>query len=155
MKEVNKKKLRDLIEVAVALSIIGVPIFVAGFMVGSCSKKRNNSCTPEKGQNILLMDENIEPGSTKIFDEGKHILSVRVSYTNSDSTANYVINNIPDGYEVFDIESCNNKSKNNEYYVWFVNTERVKAIASYDESSNTYGYYTFGSTLEEEKTLAK
>ena len=33
MKEVNKKKLRDLIEVAVALSIIGVPIFVAGFMV--------------------------------------------------------------------------------------------------------------------------
>ena len=150
----SKKNLRDILEVVVALSVIGIPMFAAGFIVGSCSKRKNN-CTPDKGQNILIIEENIEPNSEKVFEEGKHILSVRISYSNSDNTANYVINNIPEGYEVFDIESCNNKSKLQEYDVWFVNTEKVKVYATYDESSNKYGYYTFGIPVEEEKTLAK
>ena len=153
--KISKKNLRDILEVVVALSVIGIPIFTAGFIVGSCSKRKDNNCVSKNGQNILLMEENIEPDSIKVFDEGKHIISVRVSYVNSNSTANYVINNIPEGYEVFDIESCNNKSENKEYDIWFINTEKVKVNATYDESSDKYGYYSFGIPVEEDKTLAK
>lgn len=104
----------------------------------------------------------VGPDSVKVFDEGQHYISVRISAKNRVATSDiegYAINNIPEGYEIYEITPYNTwrdrGSQTNGFDIWFVNTEPVEVHASYNDEYDQYGYFTFGEVVEEEKTLTK
>lgn len=174
MEKLNKTKEKGSIDTAdLAINIKGAIEFsiIAAFATGmicmvSCDKKTAKNQTPETVETKQtstsdLIVENIAPGTIKEFDEGEHILSVRVKYgwANNDKLAGYAVNNIPEGYEVFQItpytDSVNRGSATEGYDIWFKNTEKVEVEATYSEIFNNYGYYTFGKPIEKDKTLSK
>ena len=80
-------------------------------------------------------------------------LSVRVTPTKKEfvgrsNITGYAINNIPDGYDIYTINQIDEIDGND---IWFVNTEKVKVTATYNESYGSYGYYTFGEVVEKTK----
>lgn len=161
--ESKKKKLKDIAEVTIALAIIGIPAFAVGALVGSCAKRKNNDkCEKSEIQNELLdvLTQDIDQNSIKVFEEGKHYISVRIPDTvinksPCDNITGYAINNIPEGYDVYEIFSYEKEGNTKGYDIWFINTEPVEVHATYNELYNNYGYYTFGEVIEEEKVLEK
>ena len=169
--EEGKEKIKDTIKVAAGISIVSTPVLAIGILIGSlvfsaseAKTQQNTEETHEQTQTELsdVIVGNVGPDDIKIFDEGQHYISVRISENprqNSYFVEGYAINNIPEGYEVYEITPYNsvlsNGSKTNGYDIWFVNTERVEVHASYNDNYEQYGYFTFGEVIEEEKTLTK
>ena len=132
-------------------------------ILGVCSNKKdkikeNSIVTKTELQNTI--NEDVAKDSIKMLEEGKHILSVRVVCDGEDySIDGYAIDNIPEGYEVFDIVPFtiveNYGSSTVGYDIWFKNTEPVEVESSYNEVYKNYGYYTFGKVVEKEKVLEK
>ena len=174
MEKINKTKEKgniDITELAInlkgAIEVLIILAFGTSMIcMAACDKKKNKNQTNEKIEakqtsTSDLIVENIAPGTIKEFDEGEHILSVRVKYgwINNDELTGYAINNMPEGYEVFQItpytDSVNRGSATEGYDIWFKNTEKVEVEATYSKVFNNYGYYTFGKPIEKEKALSK
>lgn len=113
-----------------------------------------------------LIDEvmgDVQVGDTKIFEPGEHYISVRIQCNtngyNVDDVPGLAINNIPDGYEVYQIVPFDEKQGSGSaiggYDVWYVNTETVEAIATYNEYYDMNGYYTFGTVVEDTNLLTR
>lgn len=162
MNEEYKKFLRNKWIVRTAACITMGGLLGASLISGGCSKRveeeEENTITQEKSLSEINGD--ISKNDTTILEAGKHVLSVRVSYYGrNDSLAGYAVNNIPAGYEVFDItpyaQGVNHYTPTVGYDIWFKNTEPVKVTATYNEVFDQYGWYTFGEVVEEEKTLIK
>ena len=162
LRDYNRRQRREgLHRLIAAVSSLGI---VLGSMAAlrSCSKK-DKETIPE--DDIVTRTElsdiivgNVEPGSVKTFDEGEHVLSVRVKYgqSNNYSLAGYAIDNIPEGYEVFEITPYTvDEGKTDGYDIWFKNTEPVEVHSTYNGVLEQYGYYTFGEVIEKEKVLEK
>ena len=164
LRDYNRRQRREELHRLIAVvSTLGI---VLGGVValGSCSKK-DKETTPE--DDIVTRTElsdiivgNVEPDSIKVFDEGEHYISVRISaniFKNANSIEGYAINNIPEGYEIYEIIPYNTAydygSKTGGYDIWFKNTEPVEVHATYNEGYEQYGYFTFGEVVEKEKVL--
>lgn len=168
--DISLKELLKKVKVPLS-GIAGIAALSTIIIIGTthCNKdKKSEIPEPEQATATTLYDSlekqlagNVEPDSVKTFDEGEHILSIRVKYdwANNDELAGYAINNIPEGYEVFQItpytDFVNNGSATEGYDIWFKNTEPVEVHASYNDVFENYGYYTFGEVIEEEKVLEK
>ncbi|MBR5370163.1 MAG: hypothetical protein IK137_02545 [Bacilli bacterium] len=128
--------------------------------------------TIETTEETNLVDQlmnNVQQGEVKTFKEGEHYICVRIPHhgyslgmnnpKENDELDVLVINNIPEGYEVYSITPYTSKVGNGSstagYDVWLVNTEKVKVNATYNNQTKQYGYYTFGEVVEEEKQLTK
>ncbi len=110
-----------------------------------------------------------QQGEEKTFEKGEHYICVRIPHhskylginnpNENDELDVFAINNIPEGYEIYSITSYTSKigagSSTAGYDVWLVNTEKVKVIATYNNQTKQYGYYTFGKVVEKEKQLIK
>lgn len=144
------------IAIATIMSFIGLCVGTT-----SCIKKSEE----EKQTNVITNDSlkekitgNVDKGSVKTFNEGEHVLSVRVSYNAYNiSLKGYAVNNIPEGYEVFEVTTyqMRGEGRTEGYDIWFKNTEKVEVEATYNDVFNNYGYYTFGKVVEKEKVLEK
>ena len=159
IKEIVKEAGIPLIGGAIGL-VIGTMI-VAGITKCNAKKDKEVQATRELTLNESLVKElsgEVDENSTKIFDEGEHILSVRVNYRYNNQYVDYAVNNIPEGYDIYQINPYTEKvgygSATGGYDIWFVNTETVEVTATYNEYYDTNGYYTFG-TVVEEKVLTK
>ena len=164
-KDYKEKRRKENFELIGTTALIAFTI--GGVVLTSCaknSKKDEESVVPTEQVDLenILMGE-VNPDSVKTFEEGEHVLSVRVTYGlnhNKDLTG-YVINNMPEGYEVFqvtpsiDYVGYHYGSATNGYDIWFKNTEPVEVHATYNEALEQYGYFTFGEVIEEEKVLEK
>lgn len=168
----NRKQRRIFIRGVVIPLTTVLTFIVGGWALVSCSysKKQaeieaDSNTTNEELQKQII--GNVEPDSVKTLDVGEHIISVRVSYNhfnsngqeNNNLLAGYAVNNIPEGYEVFQITPyeryVGEGSETGGYDIWFRNTEPVEVHVTYNEVFNQYGYYTFGEVIEEEKVLEK
>jgi hypothetical protein len=120
----------------------------------------------ETTQETELIDNiqgNIELGEEKIFEPGEHYICVRMPQNSDGYNNDYIegaaISNIPEGYTVYQIDPYVNKyghgSGTGGYDIWFVNTETVRVIATYSDDYEANGYYTFGTVVEDNKTLTK
>ena len=153
-------------EIGIPLTL-AVAIIFGGIAMVSCSIKKQEKenihtddvVTKTDLQNEISDDVNAD--SVKTFDEGEHILSIRVQYgclSNGELTG-YAINNMPEGYEVFQITPYTNfisqGSATEGYDIWFKNTEPVEVHSTYNEVLEQYGYYTFEKVIEKEKVLEK
>lgn len=81
-------------------------------------------------------------------------MSVRVNVANdyNHTMTGSAINNIPEGYSVFQIVPFENNISGVDvggYDIWFVNDQTVEVTASYHEHFENWGYYTFGTIVEE------
>lgn len=149
------------IAITTIMSIIGLCVGTTSCVKKFEEEKPTNATIEKDIENEIA--GNVEPGSVKTFDAGEHILSVRVQYgyINNNDLTGYAVNNIPEGYELFQITSYT--AFDNRYYsgptdgydIWFKNTEKVEVEASYNEVLKQYGYYTFGKVVEKEKVLEK
>lgn len=171
LKERKRKAKAEFInEIGIPVTLV-IAISIGGIAMISCSlKKQEKEKANIPADNVItrtdLQNEingNVNSDSTKIFNEGEHILSVRVKYekNKNDVLAGYAINNIPEGYEIFEITpyivdvGYEYGSATTGYDIWFKNTEKVEVEASYNEVFKQYGYYTFGKLVEDEKVLEK
>lgn len=160
IKEILKEAGIPLISGAIGLAI-GTMIIV-GITKYNAKKDMEVQATRELTLNESLVKElsgEVDENSTKIFDEGEHILSVRVNYRYNNQYVDYAVNNIPEGYEIFDIEpytiQAGRGSQTQGFDIWFKNTEPVEVHATYNEGYEQYGYFTFGEVVEKEKVLEK
>ena len=172
MERTNKTKEKmDITELAInikgAIEFSMIIAFTTGMIcMVACDKKNAKNQTPEpvivetkQASNLDIITGNVEEGSVKTFDVGQHVVSARVYYDNNRDNIEYAVNNIPDGYEVFDVEPLTaargSGSTTVGFDIWFKNTKPVKVTSSYSEIFNNYGYYTFGEVIEKEKVLEK
>lgn len=157
----RRKEFAD--EIGIPLTL-AVAVIAGGIVMISCSIKKQEKenihtddvVTKTDLQNEISDDVNAD--SVKTFNTGEHILSVRVEYgqSNNYSLAGYAIDNIPEGYEVFEITPYTvDEGKTDGYDIWFKNTEPVEVHSTYNGVLEQYGYYTFGEVIEKEKVLEK
>ena len=92
-----------------------------------------------------------QEGETKQFDVGKHMFYVRYAHPDAYEDIGGSIE-IPDGYEVFDIENVINCHEVTAAFdVWDQNTVPVEVIEVYNEEIEDYDYSRFGTPIELEK----
>lgn len=151
----KKEKLLKLKAALVALTMLTGGTIT---MTGCQNTKSNDAKAEEKIYQNELVDEimgGVESGSVKEFEIGQHYISVRIPDETYGPAAEDVpglaINNIPEGYEVYQIvpftEKSGSGSQTAGYDVWFVNIEPVKVTATYNTYYHTYGYFTFGEVV--------
>lgn len=107
---------------------------------------------------VDVIEDKVTRDSEKLFEKGKHYISVRVIQKINNYDATYGINNIPDGYDVFQITPIIESNETKTvlgYDIWFVNVQEVLVKATYNADYQEYGYFTFGKVIEKEKTLVK
>ena len=170
MKYETERKLLHFIGASLTAILVSIPVFGAGLVVGSCSQRKdetdmeeNNETEPAQTKLSDVIVGDVGPDDIKTFDVGEHVLSVRVEYNakKNDELMGYVVNNIPEGYEVFQITPVvgyggyKYLSATTGYDIWYKNTEPVEAYATYNDDYEQYGYFTFGEVVENEKTLTK
>ena len=171
LRDYNRRQRRE--EMHRLIAVVSTLGIVLGGVValGSCSKKDKETIPEDEivTRNELqdVINGKVYSDSIKTFDVGEHIISVRVSYNHFNSNgydnnailAGYAVNNMPEGYEVFQItpyaRHVGEASETGGYDIWFRNTEPVEAHATYNDVFNQYGYYTFGEVVEKEKVLEK
>ncbi len=169
MKKISKET-KETKSIKVLASLTTIAVLSGGFGLTGCSNNKQGHQEARTVTNTELSDiivGNVEPDSIKTFDVGEHIISVRVSYNhynsngheNNNILAGYAVNNMPEGYEVFQITPyaryVGYGSETGGYDIWFRNTEPVEVHATYNDVFNQYGYYTFGEVTEKEKVLEK
>ena len=121
----------------------------------SNNKDTNNATAISKEinkdtNNATAISKEINKKQEKTFDTGCHVFSVRKNaYPYSDDHKNIV--NVPNGYEIFDIEYVFNSSDLTTYDVWYINTVPVTVKGTWNENSNEYEYTNFGTPIEENK----
>lgn len=155
---------------------VGVGSIVFAATIGTCIgiaihndkiKTKEGTMQPiEAAQETELIDVingDVQVGDTKTFEPGEHYICVRMPQNvdgyNVDIIEGAAINNIPEGYEVYQIspyiEKTGTGSGTGGYDIWFVNTETVKVTATESEGNEKPGYYTFGTVVEDNKELYK
>ena len=134
------KKVKNLVIYGVVSTIM-----LSGCSISKDNSKLNNYSTYETNQNVL--NGNYQEGEIKIFKPYSHYFSIRQSYNGDGVYFNdiAVINNIPDGYEIYSILP----ETSHHYRIWFVNTKEVECIATNDGIKT--GFYTFGEVIENKK----
>ncbi|MBR5369809.1 MAG: hypothetical protein IK137_00730 [Bacilli bacterium] len=156
------EKQKQLLAVPAALLLT----FASGTLVGKYffGDNSNTETTTTIDDSTDETIKNIDANSVKVFNEGEHLISFRVSYeAKKDNIEGFALNYIPEGYEVFEvtpytIPNANGfayGAKTGGYDIWYKNTEPVEVKASYNETLKQYGYYTFGKVIEKEKVLEK
>ena len=152
------KQKHEILDDIVPALLIGsvMTCVIVGAMAISNAKEKEKQAQQVRENNELAdaIIGNVEPNEVKVFNEGEHYLSVRL-YENSTQTVQYAVNNIPEGYEVYDIMPYEVDGNTEGYDIWFTNTEQVEVQASYNTEYDQYGYYTFGDPIEKGKTLTK
>lgn len=103
---------------------------------------------------VDIINDGVQYGDVKVFEPGEHYVSVRVNVANdyNHTMTGSAINNIPEGYSVFQIVPFENNIRVVDvggYDIWFVNDQTVEVTASYHEHFGNWGYYTFGTIVEE------
>ena len=155
MKDYKKEK-DKLLELKKKLLILGL-LTTGSLTLTSCTNATGDSnsyIVQESLQDEISSDA--EKGSTKTFESGEHYLCVQIPQKrdfNGNEVPVKAIDNIPDGYNVYEIvpyqEQSGYGSKTGGYYIWFVNDETVEVTATYNDYYKTYGYYTFGEVVNE------
>ena len=167
MNNENKEIIKTLKEAGLPLICVLVGLTIGTMAVAGITKRNAKKNSEVQATRELTLDESlvkelsgeVNENSIKTFDEGEHILSVRVNYRYNNQYVDYAVNNTPEGYEIFDIEpytiQAGRGSQTQGFDIWFKNTEPVEVHASYNETLDQYGYFTFGEVVENEKTLTK
>ena len=128
-------------------------------LIGVCFTVNSNCLViPEadvvdsKESSSYEMENGVEQeGETKQFDVGKHMFYVRYAHPDAYEDIGGSIE-IPDGYEVFDIENVINCHEVTAAFdVWDQNTVPVEVTAVYNEEIEDYDYSRFGTPIELEK----
>lgn len=133
----EKMKSKKLLAVAVALSTT---------MMGCQEESSEEETVDQQGSSSFVIEgEVVEEGETKQFDVGKHMFFV--FYSNLFPSQGFRGDiEIPEGYEVFDVEN-----EGGTYYVWYQNTVPVEVTAIYNKDTDRYDYSQFGTPIELEK----
>ena len=156
---------KEMLQLKKNLLILGIA--TTGLSLVGCSQPQEESKqTEEKVEKSYDLNKNYDTimnadEDVKIFKPYEHYISVRVdqTYTYAEEIKGNVINNIPEGYEVYTIypftENIGCGSQTGGYEIWFVNNESVKVSLKYSETNDNYGYYTFGEIVQKEKVKTK
>ncbi len=132
------------------IAVYATMLTIGAVSLTGCGEKDNSN---NKDTNTVISKE-INKEQEKTFDAGCHVFSIRNdAYPASYEHKNIV--NVPDGYEIFDIEyvikSYDKTSDSPTYDVWYINTVPVTVKGTWNEDSNEYEYTNFGTPIEEKK----
>lgn len=145
----------------IIIGVAGIVLLVGGVTSVLLKKYKLNKTQPVETTIETSLIDNTQLGEYKIYNAGEHYIRVRVLESNNKNNEYSItgIDNIPEGYEVYSITPYTVKAGNGSatagYDIWYVNDEKVKVVATYNTETETYGYYTFGEVVEEEKQLTK
>jgi len=124
---------------------IASAVLLSGCSVSKDVAKTNLKYSYEINNELLF--GNYQEGDTKIFEPFSHYISIKLRNEETLYGDATVINNIPDGYQIYSIFSSDDKC----YHVWFVNTKEVKCTATYNAWH--IGFYNFGEVIENTKKM--
>lgn len=133
------------------IAVYATMLTIGAVSLTGCGEKDNFN---NKDTNTAMSEE-ISKEQEKTFEARCHVFSVR-NYAYPDSNEHKNIVNVPDGYEVFDIEYVIRdqirSSDSPTYDVWYINTVPVTVKGTWNEDSNEYEYTNFGTPIEESKS---
>lgn len=145
---------KDILALSIALSTLSLT---------ACGESTQNKNEVHKAENELgnyKSDEDKvrsdELRETTVLEVGQHYIFKRIVIDNvPQEIKGGGFYNVPEGYEVFTINNFNihsgQGSRTNGYDIWFVNTKPVTVKAVYSSDYDNYGYYDFGTVVEEKK----
>ena len=147
--EISKKEL-----IITGVLMITVGSLLAHDVVKYAKKIRLSDENTTSTELVDVINDNVQVGEVKVFEPGEHYISVRISELNISENGDitYSVNNIPEGYRVYQIipyENDLDTDSSNGYDVWFVNDKTVEVTATYSENLGNNGYYQFGSIVEQ------
>ena len=126
-------------------ALIASALVAAGILSGCDSKE---TVTIDGEQYVQNGEEYIKiENTTMIFEPRTHIVQYMVKDENSESFNSYSSKTgylkynieIPEGYELFDVEPWISSSESTAGVIYFfINTERVEVTSEYDINTNTY-----------------
>lgn len=146
-----KKSKKNLMAIALA-SVIGVSS-LTGCNAVETEENQTESIEMEEVSNeeeVLVEEEqNFE---NKVFEPYTHVYYVRTYNPSEPSTIKGGQVEIPEGYEILDIENWTQKhgygSRNAGYDIWFINNKTVEVSPVYNETIGTYDYSQPGTVIE-------
>ena len=142
----NKKKVAALL--AALLVTLGA--------LSACSTQTNTST---KGSNGLVStaqaDQNDYVPKTKRFEPGTHCYACYYRFVGNEGYNYFKAQvNIPEGYEIKDIEITTNAYSSAEGIIyWFINTKTVEATEA-KNTNDSWAYCVPGKVVEEDMELA-
>lgn len=96
--------------------------------------------------------EEVQADETKVFDPYTHVFFVRINNRISTSYVKGRQVEIPEGYEILDIEPWTERvgygSRTPGYDVWFINNKTVEATPVFNDLIDGYDYSAPGTVIE-------
>ena len=116
--------------------------------------KAENDINKYRSKENKIYSDELRENTT--LEAGQHYVFTRIVLSSRpENVKGGGFYSVPDGYEVFTINNFNefygDGSQTKGYDIWFVNTKKVKVKAVYSEDYQNYGYYDFGTVVEEKK----
>lgn len=132
--------------------LLALALALSTTMMGCQEESSKEEIVDSKESSPYVIEGGVaQEGEIKQFDVGKHMFYIRYAPADAYKDVGGSIE-IPDGYEVFDVENVAEfKGMTVAYDVWYQNTVPVEVTAVYNESIQGYDYSQFGTPIELEK----